>query len=497
MKATVTVNKRFEIGKIDERIYGSFVEHLGRAVYHGIYEPTNKKEADEDGFRRDVIKLVREIDVPITRYPGGNFVSGYNWQDGIGDPAKRPRRMELAWQSIETNEIGLCEFAKWAEKANTSVMMAVNLGTAGPKEAQEIVEYCNSETDTYYANLRREHGYPKPFGFKLWCLGNEMDANWQIGKKSASEYGRIAREASRMIKNVCPYAETVISGSSNINMKTFGEWELGVLEEAYESVDYISLHNYYHNGTGDASYYFADSIQMDEFIKSVASICDAVKAKKKSKKQINLSFDEWNIWYNYPSKVDYSWQIAPPIIENTYTFEDAITFGCLMMTLQNNCDRVKIACVAQLVNVIAPIMTENDGKSWKQTIFYPYALASNNGRGTALRAIVDSETYTVRDRANVPYLATSVINNEEEGTLTVFAVNRSLEEEMTLSINAEGFEGAEIVSHTELYSDDLKATNTKDAEAVVATEREIDPNSLTASLRKHSWNMIKVKYNKR
>ena len=297
MKAKITVNKDFTIGKIDKRIYGSFIEHLGRAVYGGIYEPSHAT-ADDMGFRADVMELIKRIDVPIVRYPGGNFVSGYNWMDGTGDRAKRPKRLELAWKSVETNEIGIDEFQEWAKRAQTEVMMAVNLGTGTPSDAQNLLEYCNLDTDTYYANMRKSNGFEKPFGIKTWCLGNEMDGPWQIGHKTAEEYGRIAAETAKLMKWTDPTVELVACGSSNYDMKTFGEWELTVLDHVYDYVDFVSMHQYYGNPTNKTSDYLARSEHMDAFIKSVTSICDAVKAKKHSKKTLNLSFDEWNVWFH-------------------------------------------------------------------------------------------------------------------------------------------------------------------------------------------------------
>lgn len=492
MKAKILANKRFIIDQIDRRIYGSFIEHLGRAVYGGIYEPSHP-EADDCGFRKDVLEMIQKLNVPIVRYPGGNFVSGYNWEDGTGDKSKRPHRMELAWKTIETNEVGIDEFQEWAKRANTEVMMAVNLGTRGPDEARQCVEYCNSVTDTEYANMRRRNGFEKPFGIKVWCLGNEMDGPWQICHKTAEEYGRIALEAAKLMKRTDPSIELVACGSSNDRMPTFGDWELTVLDHAYDMIDYISMHEYYRNFEDDAPKFLGRSEDMDAFIKSTAALCDAVKAKKKSKKTINISFDEWNVWFHSKKEKLEPWQIAPAQLEDIYTFEDAVLVGCMLMTLQNNCDRVKIACQAQLVNVIAPIMTENGGKVWAQTIFYPYLYASNYGNGNTLRTVVESEKYLTNENREIPYLATSVIDNHELGEVVVFAANRSLEEEMDLDLTLEGFGDCKLVEHIELYHDDLKAINEKDTERVAPVNVPVSDNGKIV-LKKHSWNMLRFKY---
>lgn len=493
MQAKITANKKFMIGEIDRRIYGSFIEHLGRAVYGGIYEPTHPT-ADDQGFRKDVIELVKKLNVPIVRYPGGNFVSGYNWEDGTGDKSKRPKRMELAWMATETNEVGIDEFQEWAKRANSEVMMAVNLGTRGAEEARNCVEYCNATTNTYYANLRRANGFEAPFGIKVWCLGNEMDGLWQIGHKTAEEYGRLAAETAKVMKWVDPSIELVACGSAALGMKTFGEWELTTLDHVYDYVDYLSLHTYYGNRENDTPKFLGRAEEMDEFIKGTVALCDAIKAKKKSKKTINLSFDEWNIWFhsNEQDKKLEKWTVAPPQLEDVYTFEDALLVGCMLMTLQNNCDRVKIACLAQLVNVIAPIMTENGGKAWAQTIFYPFMYASAFGNGVTLQAIVDSEKYASSAERDIPYLAASVIHNPETGEIIVYAVNRSLDESMELEIELEGFEGYRLFEHTELYSDDLKAINDKNAERIHPNFVEIKDDERII-LKKHSWNMLRYK----
>ncbi|MBQ8546018.1 MAG: alpha-N-arabinofuranosidase [Clostridia bacterium] len=486
MKAKISVNKNSIVCEIDRRIYGSFIEHLGRAVYNGIYEPTHNT-ADENGFRHDVLELINELNVPIVRYPGGNFVSGYNWEDGIGPKSERPRKLELAWLSVEANEIGIDEFQKWARLAGTDVMMAVNLGTRGPDEARNLIEYCNSDTNTYYANLRRKNGFDKPFGFKLWCLGNEMDGDWQICHKTAEEYGRVATETAKILKWVDPSIELVACGSSDPNMSTYGEWERTVLDHTYDYVDYLSLHCYYGNKAQNTADFLARAEDMDRFIKKTAQICDEIKAKKNSDKTINLSFDEWNVWYRTKDeeKTAERWQIAPHLLEEKYNFEDALLVGCMLMTLQNNCDRVKVACLAQLVNVIAPIMTENGGKAWRQTIFYPYMYASLFGNGKALKAVAEVDSYKSKEGWDIPYLYTSVIENEDK--VVIFAVNRSLDKNIELDISLDGYDGYSLSEHIELYSDSLETVNDKENERIKPQNCDIKNDII---LKKHSWNML-------
>ncbi|PRX29503.1 alpha-N-arabinofuranosidase [Orenia metallireducens] len=499
-KASVKLNKDFKVADIDDRIYGSFIEHLGRAVYTGIYEPDHPT-ADEDGFREDVMELIKELDVPIVRYPGGNFVSGYNWEDGVGPVEDRPNRLELAWRTIETNEIGTNEFMKWAEKAGTDVMMAVNLGTRGIDAARNLIEYCNHPGGSYYSDLRKEHGYEKPYNIKTWCLGNEMDGPWQLGHKTAEEYGRLACETAKVMKQVDPDIEFVVCGSSHRNMPTFGEWEATVLEHTYEHVDYISLHQYFGHRTENLPKYLAKSVQMDDFIDSVIAICDYVKAKKKSDKEIYLSFDEWNVWFhsNQADQEMEPWAIAPPQLEDIYTFEDALVVGMMMMSLLKRADRVKMACLAQLVNVIAPIMTKEGGDAWKQTIFYPYYHGCKYGRGTVLEPVISCPTYDTEDFKEVPLVDTVTVMNEQKDELTIFAVNRDLEDSLVFEVELNGFEDYSVLEHIVMESEDVKARNTADNPDNVTPHTggnaTITGVKIVADLPKLSWNVIRLKKN--
>lgn len=495
-KAEIVVDKYFLTGKIDKRIFGSFIEHLGRAVYEGIYQEGSTL-SDEQGFRKDTLDLVKELQVPIVRYPGGNFVSGFRWEDSVGPKDQRPARTELAWTVIESNQFGLNEFADWSKKAGSDIMMAVNLGTRGPEDAKNLLEYCNFKEGTYYSDLRKAHGYKDPHDIKLWCLGNEMDGPWQMGHKTAKEYGRIAAETSRLMKFLDPTIETVACGSSNLMMPTFGDWEYTVLDEAYDQVDYMSLHQYYGNPTDDTPDFLASSKGMDDFISGVISICDAVKAKKHGKKNINLSFDEWNVWYhsNEADKKLEKWVQAPHQLEDVYNFEDALLVGSMLITMLRHADRVKVACLAQLVNVIAPIMTSDTG-AWRQTIFYPYMHASVLGRGTVLNTQVQTPVYESKTYGEAPYLDSVCIWNEEEDTLTVFAVNKNLEEDMEVTCDLRQFEGYKVAEHIVMTNDDMKAVNTEahpnNVVPAKSNASKIEGGKLTTVFGKHSWNVVRL-----
>ena len=489
MENVLHIDLNKAISEIDDRLYGSFVEHLGRAVYGGVYEPTHPT-ADEDGFRGDTAALVQELGVPVIRYPGGNFVSGYRWEDGTGDKAKRPRRMELAWQTIETNEVGVDEFQKWTRKVGAELMMAVNLGTRGPEEARDLVEYCNGTLDTHFAEMRRNNGFEEPFGIKLWCLGNEMDGEWQICHKDAREYARTAREAAKMMKWTDDSIELVACGSSHANMPTFGTWEETVLRECYDVVDYLSLHSYYGNPDNDTAKFLACSLDMDAFIKQVAAICDRIQAELGQEKKMMLSFDEWNVWFhsNEQDKEIPKWSIAPPQLEDVYNLEDALVVGCLLMTLMKNADRVKIGCLAQLVNVIAPIMTENGGRVWRQTIYYPYLHALQYGHGVALDVKCDCGSYAAGEHAQVPYIETAAVHNTERGEVVVFAVNRDLENALPLCVE---LENASLIEHIVVTSEHVTDINTADEEKVFPTPGKTE-NGVSV-LPPKSWNVIRYK----
>ena len=495
-KATITLDHDYVIGQIDPRLYGSFIEHLGRAVYGGIYEPGHPT-ANAQGFRQDVLEMVRRLNVPVVRYPGGNFVSGFNWEDSVGKD--RPKRLDLAWFTTETNEVGMHEFCDWCAQANSSPMYSINLGTRGPEQARDVVEYANHPGGTKFSDMRIANGRKAPLGIKLWCLGNEMDGPWQMGSKTAYEYGRIANESAKMMKWVDPSIELVACGSSSSGMPTFGDWELTMLNECYENIDYVSLHRYYGNPTGDTPGFLARSMDLDDFIRTVVSICDAIKGKKHSRKKINLSFDEWNVWYHSKGQdkdiwEKHRWGQALPLLEDVYNFEDALLVGSMLITFLRNADRVKIACLAQLVNVIAPIITRTGGGCWAQTIYYPFMHASAYGRGTALRAIVDSPVYDCADYEAVPYID-AMATRADDGSVTVFCVNRSMDSDFALDVQLRAFGKLRLVEHILLHHDDVKAVNTEDAPDTVSPipgpGGVMDGDKYTVRIPALSWNVLR------
>jgi alpha-N-arabinofuranosidase len=485
----------FAIGSVGRRLFGSFVEHMGRSVYSGIYEPSHPT-ADAAGTRGDVLELVRELGVSVVRYPGGNFVSSYRWEDGVGPVEHRPHRLDLAWRSLESNEFGVNEFLSWCADAGTEPMLAVNLGTRGVQEACDLLEYCNHPSGTYLSDLRAAHGVEKPHGVRLWCLGNEMDGPWQIGGKTADEYGRLAAETGKAMRLLDPEVELVLCGSSNSTMPTFGSWEATVLEHAYDYVDYLSLHSYYDPSDGDLDSFLASAVEMDRFIDAVIATCDHVAARTRRRRKINLSFDEWNVWYqgafSGPEKLE--WQRAPRLIEDQYTVADAVVVGSLLISLLRHADRVSVACLAQLVNVIAPIMTQPGGPAWAQTIFHPFALTARYAGQQVLRVEPVGPTYDTARHGDVPVVdATATI--DADGAVAMFVVNRS-RDTVPLQVDLQALPGRTTATHTALYDADCSARNTvedpqrvrpRDIAAVA-----VDDGVMAATLPAVSWNLIRL-----
>lgn len=486
--ARVYIDSRRAIAPLDRNLFGSFLEHLGRAIYGGIYDPGSKL-SDSNGYRKDVLDEIRQLGVPIVRYPGGNFVSGYHWLNGVGPKQDRPRVLDLAWNSIESNQFGTNEFMGWCKAVGALPLMGLNLGTGTPEQAAALVEYCNVEKGTKWSDLRRQHGIADPYGARHWCLGNEMDGPWQIGHMSATEYGVKAADAAREMRSVDPSLKLIACGSSGPFMPTYLEWDREVLEQCYDYVDGLSLHRYFGNSQndtgGDSAKFLAMNLSMERQIAETAAVCDMVRGHKRSPKKLWLSFDEWNVWYraNHGDATDGHRKEAPPLLEEIYNLEDALLVGGLINSLVRNADRVKIACLAQLVNVIAPIMTNADGLL-RQTIYYPYSWALQYAKGTVLNLLVESADYAVPGFDHVPYVDVAGALDEAGGTVTLFVLNRDLAKSRTVEVQWQERAPTKVLASWILTGDDLKASNS------FAAPHRVAPQVLAAPSTKGSRSVL-------
>lgn len=476
----IYADSRRVIAPLHREVFGSFLEHLGRAIYEGIYDPQSKL-SDSNGFRKDVLDEIKKLGVPIIRYPGGNFVSGYNWLDGIGPKASRPAVLDKAWNSMNSNEFGTDEFLSWCRLVGTQPLLGLNLGTGTAEQAAALVEYCNLDKGTRWSELRRKNGISEPYKVQKWCLGNEMDGPWQIGHMTATEYGMKAEDAARQMRYVDPSLKLIACGSSGPGMPTYLEWDREVLEQCYDYVDAISLHRYFGNEGqetgGDSSKFLALNLSMEKQIEEVAAVCDTVRGHKRSPKKLWLSFDEWNVWYRERTgdAVNGHRKNAPHLLEEVYNLEDALLVGGLINTLIRKADRVQLACLAQLINVIAPIMTNANGLL-RQTIYYPYSWALEFARGSALELLVESPTYDVSGIGAVSYVDAAATQQTDTGKIALFLLNRDLAKPRQVEIVWEGLSpraGDAVV----LTGTDLKATNTFDAPARVTPQKAEKPST--------------------
>jgi alpha-N-arabinofuranosidase len=457
MQTTVHLDTHHHVGEIDRRIFGGFLEHLGRAVYEGVYDPGNPL-SDERGFRKDVLDILKPLDMPVVRYPGGNFVSCYDWKDGVGPREQRPTKPDYAWRSRETNQFGTDEFMTWCKAVGTEPMMAVNLGTLGTAAAGELVEYCNLPTGTFWADQRKANGHADPYGVKLWCLGNEMDGIWQAGHVPADEYARRAMQASVMMKGLDRSIQTIAAGSSGRFMSTYMHWDRTVLEFCWDQIDFISAHRYSNNDRQDSAWFLAEGIEIDRVIEDYAGLLAYVRGVKRSNKQIYLSFDEWNVWYK-DRNGDGNWAAAPHLLEEVYNLEDALVCAQYLSSFIRHADVVKLACIAQIVNVIAPVLTRKEG-SLIQSIYYPFLLYSQHAVGVSLKAAVTTGTYKAGERGDAPAVDVSASYDAATQQLSLFLINRDQAGPATVNVHLADAKIEKILTNQSMGGGDVKAANT-------------------------------------
>jgi alpha-N-arabinofuranosidase len=461
-KTLISLHTQFQIGLVAPGIFGGFLEHMGRAVYEGVYDP-ECEHADKDGFRTDTLGALRRLNMTAMRYPGGNFASGYHWLDGVGPRALRPIIRELAWQSTEPNQIGTDEFIQLSRWMGWTPMLTVNLGTGTPEEARNWVEYCNSPTGTKYANLRAANGSVEPHAVKLWCLGNEMDGPWQLGHVPADQYAIRAQQALKMMRDVDRSIELVVCGSCTISLPTYLDWDRQVLEYLGDQVDYISLHRYVGNHNNDTPDYLAVTNSIDRQIEEMDATCRYVQARRHSRRRPYLCFDEWNVWYKN-QQMDGEGKWAPHLVEEVYNLEDALVVAGFLNSFIRHADVVKIANLAQIVNVIAPILTRGN-EMLIQSIFFPFEMFSSRREGISLQPVLQGPTYTGQTNGSTTYVDASAILAGDR--LHLFAVNRSLTEFAPIHIHLANRSILALDNAELLTGPDAKAANSYEQPGII------------------------------
>lgn len=468
LTARVSLDNERTIGAISPLLFGGFAEHMGRCVYGGLYDP-GSPQADERGFRRDVQDALREMRLSILRYPGGNMLSGYDWRDGVGPKDQRPRRRELAWQSIETNQFGTNEFIEYCRATGIQPMLGVNLGTGTIADAAALVEYCNAPAGSRYADMRVAHGYREPHAVQYWCVGNEMDGPWQIGHLEAEDYGKKAREAAKMMRWQDPNLKLVVCGSSSTSMPTYPDWDRVVLETCWEQVDYLALHDYAINHANDTGSYLALAAQFESYLDTISGLLRFVKTKLRSKHDVFLSWDEWNVWYKDRSGRG-GWQVAPPLSEEVYNLEDALVVAQWLNVFLRRCDVLKIACLAQVVNTISPLTVRGE-QLLRHPTYYPFVMVSNHATGLALDPLTVAPLYDTQAFGPMPLLDVSASYDAEHDRGAVFLVNRSQHEPVTTEVAWQGATPAQVTAVTQLTGSDPKAVNSFEQPNVIVPQQ--------------------------
>lgn len=504
--ARIKIDIERTIGEVDKHIYGNFTEHLGRCIYGGIYDSISPL-SDKNGFRKDVMAAVKELHPTIIRYPGGNFVSNYNWLDGVGPRSERIPRLDLAWGTLEPNHFGTNEFIAYAKAVGAEPYFTVNMGTGSIEEARRWVEYCNVKDGPYFAELRKKHGYPEPYNIKYWSLGNEMDGPWQMGHLDAEDYCKKALEAAKLMVRTSPDIKLIAAGSSNYREGADPDhWNQTVLRELKDVIDFIALHIYV--GNPDSNYYnfVATPLVLEQRTKIVKGMIDLVmqKANRPNRDPIYIAWDEYNVWYRARRGASARGRNA---LEEKYNLEDALVIAEFLNAFVRNADVVKLANMAQLVNVIAPIFTNETGM-FRQTIFYPLQLFANNVYGTSLDVLVDCKKYntgkfflglgeTTTQQSNVPYLDVSVTYKGDE--LNISVVNRNKDEGITTDIISQTGLFSGPFSVNEVNGPNIKSGNDFGNEIVKRVSRpaiKADGKQFTYTFPPHSFTLLKGKLKK-
>jgi alpha-N-arabinofuranosidase len=495
-QARIKIDRDRVIGEVHPHLFGNFAEHLGRCIYGGIYEPGSPL-ADSDGFRKDVIEAVRGLGVTIVRWPGGNFVSGYNWKDGVGPRDLRPVRPEGAWGALEPNQFGTDDFLKYSERVGFEPYICINAGLGSIQDARDWVEYTNESRDTYWARQRRKNGRDKPYNVKYWGLGNEIDGPWQLGHKNAEDYSKFALEAAKAMRRVDPEIKVIGSGSSNFRPGSdWIGWNRTVLEHLRGEIDYLSLHTYIGNRENDLERFLAEGQNVDNRIEIVKGLIQAAQNGQGDARPIFVAYDEWNVWYRARGTTEHG--TGRTKLEEIYNFEDALAMGMFFNSFIRHADIVKMANLAQIVNVIAPIFTNEKGL-FLQPIYFPIAEYAKQRGTVALDVWSSGPTYRVDRREPIPYLDISSTFNKQNGTLYLNVLNRNRSADINAQIENQSGNPAESAEVWQLNHTDLKATHTFGADRTVRPVVKTVPLRLAGGARfeytfpAHSLTILRLK----
>lgn len=460
----VKIDPERKTGDINRNLFGGFAEHLGRCIYGGIYEPGSPL-ADENGLRKDVLASLKRLRMPIIRYPGGNFASGYRWMDGVGPQSERPSRSDLAWHTVDTNQFGTNEFIQFCRNLEAEPYLVVNCGDGDMREARDWVEYCNGSRDSALVKLRHQHGFPEPHRVKYWGIGNEVDGHWQIGYKTPQEYARAFTEYAKVMKWVDPQIKLIASAISDWEGEIVERTQL-ILEQAYELIDYLSIHWYVGNPDNNFTEYMAISELIEKRLNGYEGLIRALELERKHTRNIPVAVDEWNVWYRTHPK--YGAVPAENKLEEIYNLEDALVVALNLNAFIRHAESVKMANIAQIVNVIAPIFTNPLGHVL-QTIFFPFELYSSTCGKIALDVWWDGDTFTSSHSSGVRVLDISGTIDESNSEMALYVVNRSAEKSMDTEIEAATGRFDGYIKVLTINGPDIKSENTVKTPDLVRT----------------------------
>ena len=496
-KAVLYLHPEFTVGEISPFMYGGFLENIGRCIYGGIYDPEHPS-ADEDGFRSDVLDAVQGMNYTAMRFPGGNAVSCYRWEDSVGPKEQRPVRLNVAFHSLENHHFGLDEYMRWCRKINAAPMLTINLASRGIDDAKNLVEYCNFPQGTQWSDWRRVHGVEEPYNVPIWFLGNELSGRWQMPGREAADYGYIARECGKMIRAISPESEIAVCGPcGRFEIGAPEDWLYKVLCKAYNVTDYLSIHCYLRNRI-TAEAFSSELEETDEYLNNVIAGCDYAMARTWNNRKLKISVDEWGVWRGMGLELrnGANWAFDDPKIEDDYTASDAVLAGGLLITLLRHADRVKLSCISEAVNSIAPIRTGSNGKVWKQTTYYPFALTALHGHGTVLQDKLYSDDFISSDNRTLSAWYGVSICNREKNELIIIGLNRLMQEDLLLQADLSAFKVESVIEHQALFAEDPETVNSENAEKVypVLCEHAVQKGQIWEfTLAPCSWNMIRFK----